>query len=43
MSNNKFSGKLGKGYYIALILCAVAIGITGYVYNRNQEIGRAHV
>ena len=26
----------GKGYYIALILCAVAIGITGYVYNRNQ-------
>ena len=30
------SGMFGKGYYIALILCAAAIGITGYVYNRNQ-------
>ncbi len=31
----------GKGYYIALILCAVAIGISGYMYylsaNRNEE------
>ena len=25
----------GKGYYIALILCAVAIGISGYLYYRN--------
>ena len=25
----------GKGYYIALILCAVAIGVTGYLYYRN--------
>lgn len=25
----------GKGYYIALILCAVAIGISGYVYYSN--------
>ena len=25
----------GKGYYIALILCAVAIGITGYLYYQN--------
>jgi murein DD-endopeptidase MepM/ murein hydrolase activator NlpD len=25
----------GKGYYIALVLCAVAIGITGYLYYRN--------
>ena len=34
-SNNKF-GKFGaKGYYIALILCAAAIGISGYVYYRN--------
>ena len=34
-SNNNF-GKLGaKGYYIALILCAAAIGISGYVYYRN--------
>ena len=29
----------GKGYYIALILCAVAIGISGYMYYRsvNQQ------
>ena len=27
----------GKGYYIALVLCAVAIGITGYLYYRNAE------
>ena len=27
----------GKGYYIALILCAVAIGITGYLYYQNAE------
>ncbi|MBE6976924.1 MAG: M23 family metallopeptidase [Ruminococcaceae bacterium] len=26
----------GKGYYIALILCAVAIGISGYLYYRND-------
>ncbi len=42
MSDNKNSrrGMNGKGYYIALILCAAAIGITSYVYNRNtrQEI-----
>lgn len=25
----------GKGYYIALILCVAAIGITGYLYYRN--------
>ena len=31
-SGGKFSG---KGYYIALILCAVAIGISGYLYYRN--------
>ena len=38
MSNNKFSGKLsGKGYYIALILCAVAIGISGYLFYRNSR------
>jgi len=36
MSKNKFSASFsGKGYYIALILCAVAIGITGYLYYRN--------
>ena len=27
----------GKGYYIALILCAVAIGISGYLYYRNAD------
>ena len=38
MSNNKHRGIFaGKGYYIALILCAVAIGITGYVYQRNTR------
>ena len=38
MSNNKRNGGIfGKGYYIALILCAAAIGITGYVYNRNTQ------
>lgn len=25
----------GRGYYIALILCAAAIGVTGYLYYRN--------
>ena len=36
MQNKKFgSGFAGKGYYIALILCAVAIGISGYLYYRN--------
>lgn len=38
MRNKKFSDSInGKGYYIALILCAVAIGITGYLYYRNTE------
>jgi len=27
----------GKGYYIALVLCAAAIGITSYVYQRNAQ------
>ena len=38
MSNHKQNGSFaGKGYYIALILCAAAIGITGYVYSRNAD------
>ena len=40
MSNNKGNGGIfaGKGYYIALVLCAIAIGITGYaVYRNNTE------
>jgi len=38
MNSKKFSWKefrqffAGKGYYIALILCAVAIGVAGYLY-----------
>ena len=36
MSNkkNQFSA---KGYYIALVLCAVAIGVSGYLYYRGAE------
>ena len=40
MSNIKkfFTDKFaGKGYYIALILCAVAIGISGYLYYNNEN------
>ena len=39
MSDNKNNrgAASGKGYYIALILCAAAIGITGYVYYRNAN------
>ena len=39
MSDNKHTGRgfAGKGYYIALILCAAAIGITGYLYYQNLE------
>lgn len=38
MSNQKHYGSnAGKGYYIALILCAVAIGISGYLYYRNAN------
>lgn len=37
MSNKKFTN--GKGYYIALALCAVAIGVSGYLYysHANEE------
>ena len=39
MSDNKRTGRgmFGKGYYIALVLCAAAIGITGYLYYRNTD------
>ena len=37
MSNQKHFGFSGKGYYIALILCAAAIGITGYLYQKNAS------
>lgn len=36
MSKKKFSDSIsGKGYYIALALCAVAIGIAGLLYYSN--------
>ena len=34
-NNNVAKFFAGKGYYIALILCAAAIGVTGYLYYRN--------
>ena len=43
MSNNnsnkkRFGNKFaGKGYYIALVLCAVAIGISDYLYYHNTS------
>ena len=40
MSNKwkTFAGKFaGKGYYIALILCAVANGVSGYLYYQNAN------
>ena len=38
MSKKNYSGSVnGKGYYIALVLCAVAIGIAGFLYYRNGE------
>lgn len=38
MSKKKFMEFLkDKGYYIALVLCAVAIGISGYLYYQNSQ------
>ena len=38
MSKKKFTGSVnGKGYYIALVLCAAAIGISGFLYYRNTD------
>lgn len=39
MSDKKHIGRSfgGKGYYIALVLCAAAIGITSYVYYANTR------
>ncbi len=42
MSKKKFSEFMsGKGYYIALILGAVVIGISGYLYYANQNENQA--
>jgi len=41
MSDKKSNGAWrGKGYYIALILCAAAIGISGYVYYASGTEGQ---
>ena len=38
MSKKKYTGSInGKGYYIALVLCAAAIGIAGFLYYRNAD------
>ena len=37
MSENKHSRSGSRGYYIGLLLCAAAIGITGFVYNAGRE------
>ena len=37
MSKRKMNGISAKGYYIALILCAVAIGVSGYLYYRHAN------
>ena len=43
MRNQKNTGRSfnGKGYYIALILCAAAIGISGYLYYQNNDLNNA--
>ena len=39
MRNKKFLDSLrGRGYYIALVLCAVAIGVSAYLYYRGDEM-----
>jgi len=44
MSKRKFTGnQSGKGYYIALVLCAVAIGISGYLYYNNANDDDTHL
>ena len=45
MSDNKRNRRsfTGKGYYIALILCAAAIGISGYLYQKNHKVQEVSV
>lgn len=43
MSKNNHGSMSGKGYYIALILCAAAIGISGYLYYRNANNAETQV
>ena len=35
--SNKKNHYSAKGYYIALVLCAAAIGVSGYLYYRNAN------
>ena len=42
MSNKKNNFSI-KGYYIALVLCAAAIGVSGYLYYRNTNAKTADV
>ena len=42
MSNKKNSFS-AKGYYIALVLCAAAIGVSGYLYYSNGNEKTADV
>ena len=35
--SNKKNRYSAKGYYIALVLCAAAIGVSGYLYYRNAN------
>ena len=37
MRNEKSGGRSGKGYYIALVLCAAAIGTTSYVTRPSKD------
>jgi len=43
MSKKKFGNFSAKGYYIALVLCAAAIGVSGYLYYRNTDKTEASV
>ena len=41
--SNKKNNFSAKGYYIALVLCAAAIGVSGYLYYRNADENSADV
>ena len=41
--SNKKSSFSAKGYYIALVLCAAAIGVSGYLYYRGNGAQSADV
>ena len=41
--SNKKNRYSAKGYYIALVLCAAAIGVSGYLYYRNTNEQQADV